>query len=114
MKEVMMHKEMIECKTCGGSGGPPDFWNEEEDRWEYRVCSACSGTGFRTLRCEDGDVVESFGTRSECFDVVFSGGRWFVNACDFDASGGLAHEFELASFVWADDAIGFAKAQAGV
>lgn len=51
----MATREMIECQSCQGSGGPPDFWNEDTRRWEHRVCGSCSGQGYRFMWVGDDD-----------------------------------------------------------
>lgn len=37
----------VDCSSCNGEGGPPDFWDDEICRWEKRICGSCGGRGWR-------------------------------------------------------------------
>ena len=34
------------CKNCHGTGGPPGFFDEELQRWQYPICGSCGGKGW--------------------------------------------------------------------
>lgn len=36
----------VDCPKCGGEGGPPDVWDEDDGRWHSYVCGRCSGSGW--------------------------------------------------------------------
>lgn len=49
MTDEIIMPNWHQCERCDGTGGPPDFWDEDTHRWVHHVCGSCGGRGGRYI-----------------------------------------------------------------